>query len=87
MAEFTIRFNTVRPANMTIEYANRRYALVYGRVNLSDIGGRYMTVQTSPGSFIIRNENTYMLADETSRKPVGAGLTGGEYNKIYAHSI
>ena len=49
---------------MMAEYANRKYAIVYGRVNISDIGGRPMTVQTRPGPFAIRNDNAYVLAEE-----------------------
>lgn len=72
---------------MTTEYANRRYALIYGKANLFDFGGRRMTIQTSPGSFMIRNNNIYVLAEEGDRKPVGAGLDGESYNGIYVHNV
>lgn len=88
ITEFTIRFETAKVGNMTAEYANRRYAIMYGRVNMFDFGGRRMTARISPGSFIIRNNNTYVLAEETNRTPVGASADGGEsYNGIYMHSI
>ena len=36
---------------------------------------------------MIKNNNTYIMAEDAGREPVGAGLPDGDYTGIYMHNI